>query len=306
MTEEIPPIHKSSFSKRWLIVPVIGVALVVLAYVVWPEVDSTLVFNKAPPPPPPQFQPANQPRPPEGELGQPPLPPPPISVQVDLSGIEDRIGRLEKNGADAATVLRLVDRINQLETSLRDLQTRRKADAALVLALGLLKDAVDRGAPFDVELRAVKALAPDDSDIKKVVADLKPRAAAGIPARSVLIARLNALEAAIVRADSLPAVDESVVDDWKRKALERLLTLFTLRREDGEIDGVSAPAVVARAHTALNRGDLADAVHQIEGLTGEPAKAAQIWLEDARARLVADQEIADLAADAVAAAGAKL
>ncbi len=309
MTEERPPIPKTKMSKLWLALPILGVAVVALAYVLWPEMDTTLIFNKPTasspplPPPPPSFQSNQAPRP-EGDLGQ--LPPPPPPMQVDLSGIEERIARVEKNSADAATVLRLMDRIGQLETALRDLQNRRKADAALVLAVGLLKDAVDRGAPYDIELRALKALAPDDTDIKKVVTDLKSHAAAGIPSRSVLIARFNALEAVAVRADSLPAPGDGVADDWKRKALERLLTLFTLRREDGEIEGASSPAVVARAHAALERGDLADAVHQVDALTGEPAKVMQIWIEDARARLDADREIGDLAADAVAAAGAKL
>lgn len=220
--------------------------------------------------------------------------------------VEERLSKLEKSSADAASVLRLVDRVDRLEASIRDLQGRRKADAALVLALGLLKEAVDRGAPFDTELRALKALAPDDGDIKKVVADLKPRAAAGIPSRVVLIGRFAALEGAVIRADSLPARTDGLVDDWRRRSLERVLALFTLRREDGEIDGTSTPAIVARARDALDRGDWADGVHQLEGLNGEAAKAAQLWLDDARARLLADRDIADLAADAVAAAGAKL
>jgi len=226
--------------------------------------------------------------------------------QVDIAALEDRVARLEKNGADAASVLRLVDRIDRAEAALRDLQTRRKADAALVLAVGLLKDAVDRGGSFDTELRGLKALAPEDDDVKKTVADLKGSAAAGIPSRATLAARFRAIEAAVVRADALPSSGDGGVDAWKRRALERLMTLFTLRREDGDVEGNSTAAIVARAAEALSRNDWTGAVHHLEALTGESAKAAQSWLDDARARLTADRDIGDLAAQAVAAAGTKL
>jgi hypothetical protein len=229
-----------------------------------------------------------------------------VKPQLDISGLEDRIAHLEKNGADAATVLRLVDRIDRLEASMRDLQSRRKADAALVLAVGLLKDAVDRGASYETELRGLKALASDDDDVKKLVADLKSRAAAGIPSRAVLAMRFQGLEAVIIRADALPPTEDGGVADWKRRAIERLLTLFTVRREDGDVEGNSTAAMVARAREALLRNDWAGAVQNVASLTGEAAKVAQPWLEDSKARLMADQEIADLAAQAVAAAGAKL
>ena len=305
MTEQTPssPLPSSAAKRLWLLVPLAVVIAGVLA--LWPQIEALLPQSN-----PIQVETAPKADSPVAELGQvkdelKKLQAEP-KTSLDHSSLEERLSKLEKSSADAASVLRLVDRIDRLETAIRDLQGRRKADAAMVLALGLLKEAVDRGAPFDTELRAVKALAPEDGDIKKVVADLKPRAAAGIPTRAVLIGRFTTLEGAVIRADSLPVSSDGALDDWRRRSLERVLTLFTLRREDGEIDGSSTPAIVARAHESLGRGDWADGVHQMEGLQGEAAKAAQIWLDDARARLLADRDIADLAADAVAAAGAKL
>ena len=290
-----------------LLVPLACLIMVgVVGYLIWPEIEAALVARSASPAFTAQPQTASVSADIErlkADLQTLQAVKPPAA---DVSGLEERVARLERNGADAASVLRLVDRIDRLETTVREMQDRRKADAALVLSIGLLKDAVDRGAPFDAELRALKALAPEDETVKKTVADLKPRAAAGIPAKSALTGRFLTLEAAIIRADSLPAESDGAVADWKRRALDRLLTVFTLRREDGELEGASVPAIVSRAHGALDRGDWGQAVHQWEALTGEPAKAAQIWLDAARARLTADREIADLAADAVAAAGAKL
>jgi hypothetical protein len=206
---------------------------------------------------------------------------------ADIKSLEDRLTLLEKNTVEATSVLKLMERLSRLEDQTRELQSHRKADAALVLAVGLLKEAVDRGAPFDGELRALKALAPEDKDVAKLVSDLKGRAAAGIPTRSVLLRRFAKLEAEIIRADTLPTAALSVGDTWQRRVVERLLMLFTLRREDGEVAGNTAVA-------------------QLDGLSGEAAKAAQLWTNDAHARLEADQAIGELAADAVAQAGAKL
>ena len=311
MTEQTPdssPSPVAAKPKRWRRYLLIAglLVLTMAALVLWPLIDDAMPKRDAP-------FPVSAPVAVQTTVPVPALPPAvavpagvPALVAPDVAALEERLSRLEKSSADAAAVLRLMDRLDRVEGAVRDVQNRRKGDAALVLSLALLKEAVDRGAPFDTELRAVKVLAPDDADIAKLVNTLKPRSAAGIPARTVLIGRFGAMEAAVIRADTLPSIAGDGLSDWQHRALERVLTVFTLRREDGEIDGGSTPAIMARARMALDHNDWADAVRQMETLHGEAAKAAQIWQSDAKARLEADQAIADVAADAVAAAGAKL
>ena len=304
MTDTQPAASPASAPRRWLwlVSLLILTGLAAGLVLAWPQIQAGL----EPPAPLPTAA-----LPPVAAVPPPPAPPPAAMAETAkgvpaeaTAQLDERITRLERSSADAAAVLRLMERLDRLDGAVHDLQSRRKADAALILSIGLLKEAVDRGAPFDTELRALKVLAPEDGDIAKLVTALKPRGAAGIPSRQVLAGRFVALESAILRAETLPAPDR--VTDWQRQALERVLTLFTLRREDGEIDGSSAAAVVARAHGALDRNDWAEAIRQVQGLTGEAAKAAQNWLNDAVARQDADRLIADVAADAVAAAAGKL
>ena len=275
------------------------IALIIAVAIGWPEIQAIVL-----------------PQPPAPVQSLSPVVPPPVAIGVAAepaaqpvppsSDLDDRLSRLEKSSADSATVLRLADRVEQLEQNLRELQSRRKGDAALVLSIGLLKNAVDQGAPFDTELRALKILAPDDADIAQTIADLKPRAASGIPARSALLERFAPLESAIIRADILPAPEADGGSTWQRRSLERVLTLFTLRREDGQVEGTSTAAIVARARNALDHNDWPDALHQLAALTGEAAKIAQPWLAEVQARLDADRDLNGLAANAVVAAGLRL
>jgi len=226
------------------------------------------------------------------------------AVPARLSGEVEELSRqvadLKRSSADAAAVLRLADRLERMESRLHELESRRGSAVALLLAVGQLREALAASLPFDAELRAVKALAGDDAEVARTADILRGRAAAGLPTRTVLAARFHGLAPAIIRADSLP--EERT---WWRQTLERLATLVTVRREDGDTVGDDAAARVARAAARLGDGDLSAAIAELSGLEGGPAAAAAPWLTDARDRLAADRAVSELTAHVVAAVGVR-
>jgi hypothetical protein len=224
----------------------------------------------------------------------------PASAPEDVKGLGGRLAQLEKTAADAASLLHLADRVGAVEAKTRDLETRHASDAAMLLAVGQLRNAVDMAGPFDPELRAAAALAAKDAEALRLLEMLKPRAGAGIPVRATLTDRFTALEPAIIRAEMLP--DNN---GWWRQTLDRLMRVVTIRREDGNAEGGNAAAVAARAQAHLARGDLAAAAAECEQLTEGAARVAAPWLDDARARLTADRALSELTAHAVAALGAR-
>ena len=299
--ESLPP-HKNRLVRLAVLIALVGIAAAVGA-AVWvyhdpllamlnPPVVGTPVATAAEPPPT-----APAPAPARETAVLPP---------ADLTAMQERLNRLEHNGADAASVLRLVDRIDRLEAGLRALENRRKGDAAPLLAITLLKEAVDKGGAFDLELHSLKLLAPDDAEVDAAVTRLRPLAASGIPALDTLTSRLHGLDGAIIRAEWMPADTEDGLTGWRRRVLERLMQVVTLRREDGEAEGTNAPAILARAEADLARADLADAVREMQGLSTQAAAIAKPWTNDAQARLDADRILSGLAAQAIASAGAKL
>ncbi|MEW5726853.1 MAG: mitofilin family membrane protein [Pseudomonadota bacterium] len=222
----------------------------------------------------------------------------PEALVREVQSLSAALAETRKTTADAAAVLRLADRLDKVEAELRDIQSRRTSAAALLLATGQLREAVNHALPFEAELRAVRVLAPQDAEMAAAVEALKPRAAAGIPTRMVLAERFNALAPALVRSDLMPQGQS-----WWRDTVNRLGSLLTVRREDGDAAGTSPAAVVARAQAALRRGDLAGAIAQAETLDGAAAETVAPWLDDARARLAADKALSTLTAAVVAAIG---
>lgn len=224
----------------------------------------------------------------------------PARLVQEVETLAAQVAELRKTAADSSAVLRLADRLDRVEAELRDLQSRRTSASALLLAVGLLREAVNHAMPFEAELRAVRTLAPQDAELAQALEDLKPRAAAGIPTRMVLAERFQALAPALVRSDLMPSGQS-----WWRDTVNRLSSLLTVRREDGEAAGTSPAAVVARTEAALRRSDLAGAVAQAEALSGSAAETVAPWLADARARLAADKALSTLTAHVVAAVGPK-
>jgi uroporphyrinogen-III synthase len=76
------------------------------------------------------------------------------------------------------------------------------------------------------------------------------------------------------------------------------MRLVTVRPVGDDVRGDTAEARVARAEAALDKGDLAAAVAELDQLEGRPAEAAADWLSRAKARLGADQAVAGLRAQA--------
>ncbi|MGE5478583.1 MAG: uroporphyrinogen-III synthase [Bacteroidales bacterium] len=223
----------------------------------------------------------------------------PAKLVEEVDSLGKQVAELKRTSADAAAVLRLADRVEKVESALRDMQARRSSAAALLLAVGQLREALAANMPFDAELRALKALAGTDADVAAAVEALKPRAVTGIPTLPILTTRLNAQAPAIIRAQVLPEGQ-----GWWRQTLDRLASLVTIEREDGNVAGSSPAAIVARAQAALASGDLAQAAAEMEGLSGGPAEQAAPWLADAKARLAAGKAVSELTAHVVAAVGA--
>jgi hypothetical protein len=223
----------------------------------------------------------------------------PARLVDEVEGLSRQVVELRKTTADAAAVLRLADRIEQAEAGLRELSQRRASAVAMLLAVGQLREMVNMGYPFDSELRALKAIAPQDEAVQRAADALAERAAAGIPTRMVLAERFWPLAPRMVRAEALP-----LGDSWWRATLNRLLSLVTIRREDGAAAGETAAAVAARTESRVSEGDLAAAAAELAGLSGGPAEVAAPWLADARARVAAEKALSDLTAHTIALTGA--
>jgi hypothetical protein len=232
-----------------------------------------------------------------------------------LSALSDRLAALEQRtttlaaanssqaAADAtkglqADVQALSQKLGEQSQLLAKLQSQEasggadRTDAALVVAAGQLRAALQTSRPYAAELQAVEALARDQPDTLAELRKLDGRAQQGVPTLATLTQQFPALAQRAARA-SAPAVAD---DSWRARALAKLKGLVTVRRvgdrSAAEPDG--SDAGLAAAAAALGNGDLAGAVAAARRLEGPAAQAVAPWLQDAQARLDAEASLAAL------------
>jgi uroporphyrinogen-III synthase len=202
--------------------------------------------------------------------------------------VRDEIARIE------ATVKSLEGKIAALEARAAAAGAGERA-AALVVALGQLREAIESGQAYAPSLDAVAALGAGEAKIAEAVAALRPAAGTGIPSRRELAGRFDPVARDLARVALAP---EGA--GWTDRALQRLTRLVTVRRVGADVAGDVPDAVAARAEARLAAGDVAGAVAEVDRLTGPAAAAAQAWLAAAKARLAAERTLDELSRHALA------
>lgn len=216
-------------------------------------------------------------------------------MRTEIAELKAKLGALaeaELGTGESPDLAALAERIAKLEATLPEIvnvlnkESAGAKSAAVAIAFANLRAAVSDGRPYAAELDTISALAPSVGDLGVLPA----YAETGIPtvpelARSFATARDTALALA-----AAPAAGGSLVDNLMASAQ----SLVTIRRIDEAPSGDGPAATLARAKAALDQGELAAAVKDVETLDGAAHEAFSAWLGEARARLGADQTLTRL------------
>jgi hypothetical protein len=202
------------------------------------------------------------------------------SVQhSDIDALTGRIAALEDG------VKTLSDNVAHRPASADD----RAARAAV--AAEALRAVVERGAPYQAELAAVKSLGADQT----AVTSLEPFAADGIPGTAPLAHELSSLTPALLQASGGAVKDGSFMQRLERSAKNLV-----------RVTPIDAPpsneptAIIARLNADAERADIADAVAEITRLPQPAQTLAAPWVQKVNARNAAIAASRRIAADALA------
>jgi hypothetical protein len=229
------------------------------------------------------------------------------STSKVIDGIMARLDNLEiasRSNGDTPAILG--DRITALETSTAVLSGRLDALAdqmqalatkapgaedsekvARAVAIGTLRQAAGRGGSFAADLAMIEALdigAPD-------VAALRPLAQKGAPSAASLAADFPGVADAILAAAAASGDKGGIVD----RLIAHARGLVTIRPV-GPIPGDSSAAVVSRMQAAIDKGDLARALKERDGLGDREKAASAAWSEAAADRVAIDRLVEKLVA----------
>ncbi|WP_281016739.1 MULTISPECIES: mitofilin family membrane protein [unclassified Minwuia] len=235
------------------------------------------------------------------------------ALASELGDLEQRLTAIEDGAGDAGTAARdlrasldaLRDRMAALASETDALSSRIDAvaeaaasqrgqadaeaaqKAALVLALGRLRDVAATGAAFPGAWNSVVELGVDPAE-HAVIADAAQH---GVPTADALRQRFPAAADAALTAERIGGDDT-----WYGAAFQRLGNLVSVRRV-GEVEGTGVEAIVTRAEYRLQEGNLEAALAELDGLSGPPAEAVASWRVAAEQRLKLEQAIRALQQD---------
>lgn len=178
------------------------------------------------------------------------------------------------------------------QQSIADLQSRlASAEAALEksqgdvpiarsLAAVTIKNAIDRGGRFGVELDAYAQLDGDNPALP----ELQKIADQGVLSRSDLLQQFDNIANQIIAADK----PETAETDIMARLLDSAANMVKIRKV-GEIEGDTSEAIVARMEQRLIAGELESAMSEWQKLS-DPSKAvSQNYSDQLQARITAEK-----------------
>ncbi|MFZ1885937.1 MAG: hypothetical protein WAU53_20620 [Rhodoplanes sp.] len=213
--------------------------------------------------------------------------------KAEFEALAQRVTALQQSAAS------LQQSVEHTAASLQQTASRGAVAAAADRAVRLavvasgLRSAVQRGAPFERELNAAKALMPDP----KALAPLEPFAASGVPTAQAL-----GREFAAIAPKLAQTAKSSGGGDYFARLLSHAERLVHIRPVN-EAAGTDTAAIVARAEAKAKRADIPGALAEL-GKLPEPVRApAAAWIKKAEGRqaaIAAAQNIENAALAALA------
>jgi len=232
------------------------------------------------------------------------------ALETEIAALTGRVDSLSEAilqtrstlGTTSAT---LASRVGDLESRDGAAAQTASEEAALVLAIGQLREVLNSNQPFDRALDSVGALVVDkQSDAGKALSQLAVFAGDGVETRSVLFE--DADEYARAAAAALQVGEDS---SWVSKVTGRISSLVTVRRTDAEPDMTDPLNVLANFEETVQERDLAEATIIAKSMPNpSAAEVLEPWIAAAERRLNAEtalETLDSLAIERLAAAKAE-
>jgi len=209
----------------------------------------------------------------------------------EVAKLREEVDAVHHLGSDAASAGRLSAAIEKTEAAVARLAGHRENPALFLLAVGHLREAADRGTPFEPQLRTAAQLG--GQHFAAALPLLEPFAAKGVATKALLLEQLRQATAIAQREAA-----ESEGNWLVGRALQVLDTVITVRRVAGEAGGIAA--TLAQANRLMAAGDVVAALAASRSVSGAGRGALAPWIESAGARVAVDAVISEMAAAALA------
>ena len=177
--------------------------------------------------------------------------------------------------------------------------TYRGTNLILLTSVGLLRDVINRGQNFEIELNTLEVVGGRQKLVVESIEILKPFAKNGVKTFSQLKTEFDDMAHDIVFIANNPISENP---NYKEKFLHRLKSLFKIRKIDLDDRHENADSIVSKAENYLKQNKLYEAVNELEKLKDIAPSGFEfikIWYNDAKARIDVDNTISSISSFAV-------
>jgi hypothetical protein len=187
----------------------------------------------------------------------------------------------QASSVDEATAQAIADMQSRLETAETTLEkSQSDVPIARSLAAVTVKNAIDRGGKFTVELDAYAQLDGENP----ALTELQTIAAQGVLSRADLLQQFDAIANQIISADK----PEDAETDIMTRLLDSAANMVKIRQV-GEVEGDTAEAIVARMEQRLLSGELDSAMSEWQKLSDASKAVSQNYSDQLQARMTAEK-----------------
>ena len=187
----------------------------------------------------------------------------------------------QASSVDETTAQAIADMQSRLETAETTLEkSQSDVPIARSLAAVTVKNAIDRGGRFTVELDAYAQLDGENP----ALTELQTIAAQGVLSRADLLQQFDAIANQIISADK----PEDAETDIMTRLLDSAANMVKIRQV-GEVEGDTAEAIVARMEQRLLSGELDSAMSEWQKLSDASKAVSQNYSDQLQARMTAEK-----------------
>lgn len=221
-----------------------------------------------------------------------------IKDQVQAFGkdIKDGLQQVRELMFDKDDLEKVNKRINALEEYNN---TYRGTNLVFLTSVGLLRDVINRGQSFVVELNTLEIVGGRNQIVVNAIETLKPLSATGVKTFAQLKAEFDEMAHDVVFISNNPIPENST---YKQRFMHKMKSLFKVRKIDLADVRDTPDTIVARVESYLKDNKLDEAVKELEKLKNISPygfKFVENWYNNAKERVEVDNIMSSVSAYAM-------
>lgn len=205
-------------------------------------------------------------------------------LRLVIDSLQSRMGDFETRLQNAK------DNNAELAKSLENVTGRDMGAAAMLLAMTQMRSSLNREQPFADDLVVLQELVGnEDPELTASIERLAPYAESGVLTSDGLSSEFRSMAGDILSA-ALRGEEVSVQD----KIMGRIGQILSVEKDGKPMMGIKEQAIVSKAQKALDKGDVAGALRELNKLEGDAAQTAAPFKAQAQGTLNAENVVSKM------------